>query len=588
MRKQARFMIVALVMLLVPALANAWTLTVKVTGGNATDFVRVEKLELVGTTLTPTTPVLKEVKNGTVYLYPSGPVRISLQGSTVPPMATVDGKTPTSGFPVDLSSGSHTVAVAYDPVAAAGTLTLKQATEGGQIYAQNRNSTWSATKVSGIELNSVVPVTIAADYNHRIAGYYAYTGPATGAARGTLITTDIPDTLGGVKTLYLPADGKTIEPEFALVAKISASLFAPTDGAVDRPINCIVVAASNVANLQYAVVVKDPDGVALSGIANAKNFSFIPDADGVYTIEVTVSSTVVADNTLAPTVLTAKVNVALALKNANADCTSCHGTSFPDKDPANQLAAGIHSANATATCASCHPGDKAHSTSGLMGGALQGRLLLSHATVSTLATLSGAIGAVGITTDGTNLYIPGANTIYQVAIATGVTETVTTTATDTGITTNGTARFTATNGITTDDVYLYRIGASGVEKTSIQGTPNWVPVAPIPGTMRGITTDGVNLYVTAGNQIYMVPIATPAAADPITPSAALSAPEGITSDGTNLYVVDGTTIQKVDPAGEVSLVVSIPATTYGITTDGFNLYVTDSTGSQVLKVELSE
>ena len=579
MRKQARFMIVALVMLLVPALANAWTLTVKVMGGNDSNFVRVTK------TVNGQPVTIKEVKNGTVYLYPSEPVRISLQGDT-PAMATDNGITST--FAAPLSAGSHTVAVAYDPVAATGSLTLKQATEGGQVYAQNRNSTWSATGVSGIEPDSVVPVTIAADYNHRINGYYAYTG----STKGPLITTDIPDTLGGVKTIYPLANGQTIEPEFALVAKISASLFAPTDGAIARQINCIVVAASNVADLQYDVLVKGPSGATVNGIISDKNFSFTPDAEGVYTIEVTVSSTVDADNTLAPTVLTAKVNVVAALKNANAQCTSCHGTSFPDKDPANQLAANIHTANATATCASCHPGDKAHSTSGLMGGALQGRLLLSHATVSTLATLPGTTnGDAGIATDGTNLFVAdsGSGNTYQIVIATGEV-TALDASTAKGITSNGETTFTADGGITTDDVNLYRVGPAGlIESATIQAPTTWSTFATIPGA-KGITTDGINLYVTAADKIYKAQIASPYAISAISTSGVtLSDPKGITTDGTNLYLVDLTSVRKVELAtGNVTNLATVGATPYGITTDGFNLYVTDSTDRQVRKVLLSE
>ena len=585
MRKSAGFMIMTLLLLIVPALANAWTLTVKVAGGNDTNKVSVA---YNGTE--------KVVKSGTVYLYPTGAATISLvAGSAAPASVIVDdfaGALPQAYAAT--TSGAHSVAVAFNVAPLTGTLSLAQ-TEGGQIYAQNKNNTWSTTGVSGIILDGVVPVTIAADANHKITGYYSYTNPANKGSRINLS--------GQVQALLIPASRQIIEPEFQRYARIAASIFAPTDGVVGNAVNCSVAATGNVASLNYAFAVS-PD--VATKTTTGQNFTFTPENAVVYTVTATITSTVAAENTgVEPTVLTAKVVAASALVNANSQCTSCHTTSFPAAvDARKEL---IHSTNAANTCQSCHTADRPHSTSGLMGGALQGRTLafkdVGTTAVSTLATVGAADELNGLATDGANLYVAGtADTIYKVKISSGAVTTVgSQSPIGPYITTNGTNLYatdnantvrsvviaTGTGGvlkntgfslssITTDDVILYVTDSTTIRSVAVPSGD----VATVVGTgqftaLRGVTTDGVNLYVTDANRVCKVVIDT---GEVTQIAAGFSGPTGITTDGTNLYVADtgNSVIKKVVIATGATTTIANVAAPRGITTDGANLFVTDA------------
>jgi hypothetical protein len=133
---------------------------------------------------------------------------------------------------------------------------------------------------------------------------------------------------------------------------------------------------------------------------------------------------------------------------------------------------------------------------------------------------------------------------------------------------------------------------------------------------RGITSDGINLYVADyGNRIIrQIVIATgvvstlagtagtAGAADGTGTAATFNYPWSITSDGTNLYVADfgNSTIRKiVISTGVVSILAGTAgvrgaadgtgtaATFYrpqGITSDGSSLYVTDS-GNTIRKIQ---
>lgn len=173
---------------------------------------------------------------------------------------------------------------------------------------------------------------------------------------------------------------------------------------------------------------------------------------------------------------------------------------------------------------------------------------------------------VGITTDGTNLYVTelNCNMIRKIVIATG-------------------------------------------EVTSLVDAPAgpWT-VEALHGPY-GITTDGTNLYVTefSGQRIRKIVIATGAmttlagtgttgrAVDGIGLAASFSYPQGITTDGSNLYVADWANgmIRKVviatgdvtTLAGAVTGASAVDGTgaaasfngLAGITTDGVSLYVAD-------------
>ena len=122
---------------------------------------------------------------------------------------------------------------------------------------------------------------------------------------------------------------------------------------------------------------------------------------------------------------------------------------------------------------------------------------------------------MGITTDGTNLYVADRNNnlIRQIVISTGAVTTVA-----------GTGSSGSANGTGTSASFHYP---------------------------RGITTDGTNLYVvdSSNHLIRKIVISTGAvttvagtgssgSADGTGTSASFSYPIGITTDGTNLYVAE--------------------------------------------------
>ena len=185
------------------------------------------------------------------------------------------------------------------------------------------------------------------------------------------------------------------------------------------------------------------------------------------------------------------------------------------------------------------------------------------------------------------------------------------------------ARFSGPTGITTDGKSLYvtdiynktirKIVISTRHVTTLAGTAGTMGSADGVGSAAsfdnplGITTDGINLYVTDDvGTVRKIAIATGevttlagtagtmGSADGVGPAATFKNPFGITTDGINLYVADSgnSTIRKILIAtGEVTTLAGTagitgsadgvgPAASFffpnSITTDGTNLYVTDS------------
>ena len=241
---------------------------------------------------------------------------------------------------------------------------------------------------------------------------------------------------------------------------------------------------------------------------------------------------------------------------------------------------------------------------------------------------------VGITTDGTSLYVvdTGNDTVRQIVIATGQVATLAGTVGAVGSTdgTGTTASFYEPNGITTDGTNLYVadtvnntirkiVIATGQVTTfagtaAVQGSGDYIGAAASFWAPLGITTDGINLYVTdsGNNTIRQIVLATgqvttlaglagsALSTDGTGSLASFYGPSGITTDGTNLYVADSgnytirqiviTTAQVTTLAGTPGIAGSADGkgsaarfkSPKGITTDGTNLYVTD-TGNDTIR-----
>jgi sugar lactone lactonase YvrE len=279
-------------------------------------------------------------------------------------------------------------------------------------------------------------------------------------------------------------------------------------------------------------------------------------------------------------------------------------------------------------------------SSRLMGGAIQGNdlnLTGDNATVTTPAGTAGVSGSIdgtgpaarfnnplGVTTDGTNLYVADTNNhaIRKIVIATGAVTTLAGSAGNTGSAdgTGSAARFNAPGGVTTDGEYLYvadtnnhtirRIVIATGAVTTLAGSANVTGSTDGTGdaagfnTPYGITTDGTNLYVadTINSTIRRVGIATGAvttlagsasvigSADGTGAAARFNAPAGLTTDGRNLYVVDSgnSAIRTVViTTGAVTTLASRPPTPFGITTDGTYLYVSEYLNHDIRKMSIA-
>ncbi|MFA7060562.1 MAG: hypothetical protein WC156_07070 [Pedobacter sp.] len=131
----------------------------------------------------------------------------------------------------------------------------------------------------------------------------------------------------------------------------------------------------------------------------------------------------------------------------------------------------------------------------------------------------------------------------------------------------------------------------------------------------GITTDGINFYVTdyLNNAIRKIDptnqIATTLDLKENDIAVTLNHPSDITTDGTFLYVVDSgnNVIRKIDPTTSIGIVTTIGSITgiagavdstvaadvrfktpFGITTDGKNLYVTDIGNHTIRRINISD
>ena len=231
----------------------------------------------------------------------------------------------------------------------------------------------------------------------------------------------------------------------------------------------------------------------------------------------------------------------------------------------------------------------------------------------------------GITTDGINLYVAdsGNHMIRKIVISTGVVTTiagnVSTQGSADGI--GSAALFYNPNGITTDGTNLYvtdfstdtirKIIISTGAVSTIAGTAGVTGSADGTGAAasfnapQGITTDGVNLYVTEyGNgtirkiaistgivTTFLSSVSQRGSVDGIGAAASFTNLNGITTDGTNLYLTDACTIREVGISSGVVTTIAGSATLWGaadgvglaasfnspdgITSDGSNLYVAD-------------
>jgi hypothetical protein len=275
------------------------------------------------------------------------------------------------------------------------------------------------------------------------------------------------------------------------------------------------------------------------------------------------------------------------------------------------------------------------------------KIVIDNGTVTTLAGsssgfLDNATGTsarfnnpMGITTDGTNLYVADYDNhrIRKIVISTGVVTTLAG-GSSSGSTDNATgtsASFNNPHGITTDGTNLYvadylnhRIRKIVIDNGTVttlagqsdNGSTDATGTSASFNRPGGIILVGSNLYVTDvhGHKIRKIIISTGVvttfagstsfgSADGTGTSARFKHPTFITSDGTNLYVTDGGNhmIRKiVISTGVVSTLAGSAGSSgsadgtgtsarfsspHEITSDGTNLYVADRNNHKIRKIE---
>jgi hypothetical protein len=285
----------------------------------------------------------------------------------------------------------------------------------------------------------------------------------------------------------------------------------------------------------------------------------------------------------------------------------------------------------------------------LMGGSMQGLELSLSKVVTRFAGTAGTSGSsngtgtaasfqnpVGITTDGTNLYVADARNhlIRKIVISTGVVTTVAGTGSSGSVDGTGTgASLNLPIGITVDETNLYVVEQDNnlirqivistgvvtkVAGTGSSGSADGTGTSASFNKPVGITTDGTNLYVgdSDNNLIRKIVISTgvvttlagtgsSGSVNATGTSASFNTPRGITTDGTNLYVADALNHlirQIVISTGVVTTLAGTAGTSgssngtgtsasfyqpSGITTDGTNLYVGDGENHLIRQIVIS-
>ena len=346
MRKNAGFIIMTLLLLTIPALANAWNLKVTVAGGTDANNITVAY---------PGTVTPKVMEQGTFYLYPQGAATLATVGATTGLTMTLDGNPLAAGVLggalTPLTSGNHIVVVTYaaGPTSTSGAVNVINDTVahpgsvGGTVYSQNLNSTWNTTGLSGVAVGTRVPVTIAPDFNHVIVSYTVGSGPAVTAPFGNFVagqTYAIPSGVAAVD------GGVNVYATYALAAKTTAVLFAPTSFGHGNPAVApatITVTSNDTLSTLPTPATATPYAFNLDGtgfVAQASNSYAISNLSvGSHTLQgqVTMSAT---GSFLTPV---ANILVVDTTVSNNTGCNSCHST-----QPA------LHSYNVTEDCTFCH------------------------------------------------------------------------------------------------------------------------------------------------------------------------------------------------------------------------------------------
>ena len=409
-------LLVALILLALPAFASAAQLTVKVTGGTAgSNYVAL------------TGGITKaSITSGTSYYYPSvvppvvpTVIAIRYSGSTAPTV-TPTGATLTSTSSVPglvkytftpvLSTDNGNITVAYSTAVTTGYVTFTQPS-GGTIYVQLPNGTFtSVSPTIALPAGTTCPVTVSPDSNHTVTSTTGTTTSLSSAA-GQPAT--------GLVTIPVSGGPVNIVANLGFAAKNTVSLKTAGGGFSGQ---AMTVSATSTSNDSGAAIAFTVTGAATgSQIATLTNggpvsFTFSPSANGTATVTATASS---ANG--GPVSTSADITIGNKVAADNNICFGCHNSSTP-LIVANYVTSG-HNISAASQCAACHT----NGTDGAIGtvGVHEAAINKTNINPSTFAVMT----STGIVKDLAKGYIfcnkchSSYNTVKHAAVATASAKT---------------------------------------------------------------------------------------------------------------------------------------------------------------------
>lgn len=308
------FLLVAL-LLAMPVLANAWTLTGTVLGPSGSGEISVN-----------TNPV-KVMTTGTGYAFvtngSSAVVTIipkTLNG--VPysvSLVKIDGVTqiPTPSGPITIpfDGSSHSISVTF--AASTFTITVTQV-PGGTVSIQQIAPTVSGTSytsLAGIKPGATIKVFASPETDQNVTSI---------TAGG--VTTPFNDGAGSIKYItFIPTQSGTVTATYSMLPTYNVVLTAPGTSTTGTDVTADASSTtSNDTDLSYAFTVRDSGNVTMfSRAANSTpSFTFRPTVVGDYTITVAVTS---LHNSTGVT-RTVALHISSATAVANNVCTSCHSS----------------------------------------------------------------------------------------------------------------------------------------------------------------------------------------------------------------------------------------------------------------------
>ena len=329
-----RKLLMLVTMLLVPTLASAWTMQVKVTNTSAGISAGNQTTLTVGTG----TPVVWPV--GTKYLYPTnnplqavtvvvanqGTAIVSLTGGTLP-TPTVAGTNATYVIPANAGKTIQSLSVVYATAAAAPKANIALTQTAGGLTSLSIGSSITTSGYTKVPVGTAVTVKAL---------------PSTGwtltdiRLNGEVVATTSPYTFN-----VMDSTADAVTATFTKTPVITATLSLPTSGQTGTPVTATVAAATTgTPPVSYAWTLNgNPVGT------NAASYSVTPIA-GENIVGVTLSAAGAADVT--KTAMIYGVDLVAA---DNYSCTSCHSGSTPAI--VASYSRSIHVSEGQ-TCADCH------------------------------------------------------------------------------------------------------------------------------------------------------------------------------------------------------------------------------------------